>query len=402
MNKYIINKVGSGSYDQNGLGHECLNHVQYKNGNYYGYITPYGNISHDALVKVNTGFKIDKKINHLDDVTVIFIDSNNNIVGFYKDATVFQGLDVRTINNANLEDYKSYLINNNFINEEDLSNLLAIRKELNKQTNKEQQENEVLFNIISTNFYYINKPCHLDLTDWVIGRGRNYKLTPKNIEELDQIIEDLIDPKKSTTTSDYTFRDELFDLLTIIGKDKAENIYSNWLVYIINPEHYTINKNFCITKFISIFDNDIACKINDETNITVKREAKKNKGRIDILIKIITSDAKIFNLVIEVKVDANLGEKQIEKYQDFAENTQVYILKPDYKELKDYPDKTKVVNFSDVGKVLNDDGVKKLAEKYKVKDFLEVIEHRLKENESFINKSNRLIFEYGIKNKYTS
>ncbi|MFJ1434126.1 PD-(D/E)XK nuclease family protein [Capnocytophaga canimorsus] len=106
-----------------------------------------------------------------------------------------------------------------------------------------------------------------------------------------------------------------FNIFQICGVDHYENTHSKIIAELLNPNGTHGLKSKLLECFIEILGNDFIINDFDCNNSSVFTEYSIREGRIDILIQN-ANDA----IIIENKIYARDGERQLSRYDKYAQN----------------------------------------------------------------------------------
>lgn len=322
----ILNKMYSGDYLKENIGHEFINEYTTDDGEQYIYVNPWQNVRN-----------LDKGDNYIIQVR-------------YAGKNCYEVISYAKIEKYNAKDkgkglkYGGFqlgeLLGNNDTGYPNSSGIYAHLKAIDFKRCK------------ANTYLRFDKECHLpdgatpiDLAGFEFGRqnSRRYVFTPKDKKEhCDELIKfintnEYWQEVENSKLSPKKYNPAEINIIDVIGKQYEELTFSNWLAF------YLRNSQLC-KRFISecLKPNKI-----DESFLANLTFPKREHHNIDIWIE---SEKMI--IVIENKIDSGLnGIKQIEdgkftnqleKYHKFAEtcakqnnkkNVYYYVIKPNYNQL---------------------------------------------------------------------
>ena len=134
------------------------------------------------------------------------------------------------------------------------------------------------------------------------------------IEPLQKLLNDVYELKK------FYDKKENFNIFKILDLSGKENVHSDIIATLLNPKG-SHNKGVLFLKLFLKECLNITEKEFDVNNIIVKREDKRDNGRIDILIK----NSKNQEIFIENKIYAGDQENQIVRYKKHKPYKMVYL-----------------------------------------------------------------------------
>ena len=372
--KILIDKMFTGRYidDWNNIGHEIIYYFKPDNEDKSCiYITPYGylkdgrgeNIKYVLLAsaKKNGKYQIFSKV----EVSKLLVKQNKDtdkyiyknkysnahyeqilkykfggkyLYDIYKqdfqnDDAVYATYEVEKI--YTVKQGKSIIIDTKYIEDNNVYTKIEIcGKEEGRILHNKKDGNKNPLNIGQKNYIYISE-------------GNEEKEIKKIIDK-EQIWKEMqVNEYKEDNDIDYEITKE-DKIISIIGKETDELVYSNMLYYYFNAMY---NGKILFNYFLDYLKNNfkgdnkkILEKINEEFNVeNIEKEKSIHEGRIDLYAK--NND---INIVIENKINSMINGKeelgkQLRVYNNYYENINSedflgIIFVPNYNEDKIYSD----------------------------------------------------------------
>lgn len=329
----LINKMCTGSFTINNIGHEIINYFKTDIGEEYLYVLPYGGMSKKHNNKIK--YVLLTSSLHKKSVQIIAKAEVEEQIHFDGDKGSIEAHNkqLEQINNRNIS-YGGCKVNQIFKN--NIYNDIAIyatfkvksiikpKKEL-FITNDNKKDKE--------NYIYINKQISSSSLKSYISSEvdyADYNILENAINNKSYWSED--DVTTSLNVNSYTPKKEERNFLDLIEKENDEQIYTNLF-------YYWFNKKDIMNRFINKY-------ISADDNYSVKKEkiTTSQKGRMDIL-----AEGKNNIVIIENKIKSGLNgidkEKNIsqldtyfndaiqeyqEKGMSIPKNIYGFIFVPDY------------------------------------------------------------------------
>lgn len=352
----LLNKMFTGKYTENNIGHEIINLYKCDNGNNYIYILPYGGIAKEHNDRIRYILLVGAEKEHripvlakVEDVVQIHfggdkgnIDTHHEQIGFIETNDVkYGGKPLHQIMLDNEGNEKALYIT--FQSKSVIKPLKPIYL-YDESANIEEKHNE--YNL------KVNMQLHFHSKTYVDEQSDAGETLLKLIEdENGEYWENGNNTEKIDISSFESI--ERTNFLQLICKEDDEVIFTNLLYYYLNSNPYVLNLFVAdclgVDKDNYKISREVKCQIpSDEER---KREEKtKNDvrtGRVDLWIEgqsnIIVIENKIKSGIngIRHNLDSEYVLSQLDLYKEFAESVaydnrkkvSCFILVPDYNEI---------------------------------------------------------------------
>lgn len=356
----ILNRVFSGGYLNENLGHEVINFFKDDNGEHYIYVTPYGKVKYkennkytDVVLMRSMGQGYYEILGWASDLECLISDEfrkkpinmKNPINELLKTE---QNHQIDMIKNQNIK-YNGILLHDLFNKQENsvyftfkAGKFRKPKMKIYIKDNKLNENGDRFENTIYVNFTAGQYLC-------------NYLENEEEIEKLKTFLKNddfwENDGVEQVTTELLEKSAEKTHLLEMLGKEYDELAYSNWISYVLN------NDNALLSAFLSEYAKGFGMNAKEtfvHREYTSKTKEKNiNIGRIDLYI----SDRKS-SIIIENKVKSGINGikyikemdneinqldnyKNIEKIESLK-NANYYLLVPNHHDILNNP--TEVTN----------------------------------------------------------
>lgn len=301
--KYVFNKVFTGEFLKNNLGHEVINFIEFqegKNKQRYVYLNPEGKRAKAAEKYTKYVFHVMgigknkyeviglSEVEWNDSCHYVPIKKTDNsdlypkLEGFSLKDLFVHGADFGTVKAY------SFKTKNYYVPKEDISILFDNKK---AEIDKEKKQIKLI--------------CRLQRNICYSRRINNSE--EDDVHILDELIKNIdfyFEIKKNDEKIDRD-NDEL-SYSVICDRTKLEDSMSNQIAYYLNRDQELLD--IFINNFLGIKD------ISDEYSFDIERE----RGHIDILIKVIDKNGTVKKvMVIENKIDSDFSTMQLRKYIDY-------------------------------------------------------------------------------------
>ncbi|MEE3744084.1 PD-(D/E)XK nuclease family protein [Campylobacter porcelli] len=307
----ILNRVFSGGYLNDNLGHEVINFFKADNGEHYIYITPYGKINIKAknvaavLMVRSVGQGHMEILGYASDLECLISDefmkgSRNKLMDEEQDKQI------KLIKEEKIK-YGGKALNELFNEQE---NTVYVTFKVGSFKKPKQKIYIVNENEVSDNKCYVNFRAKQSLIEYLDEE----KLKDSKLQEfLDK--KEFWDEKPCQSVDEIMKNNEDIkdvNFFEVIGKEYDELAFSNIISYVLNEDRELLAK-FCLEFAKFQMDSKMA---------VITRETDEN---IDIYIKddkhAIVIENKIKSGVNGKKYDEKMNEEienQLDKYRDFA------------------------------------------------------------------------------------
>ena len=387
----IINRMFSGGYLDERLGHEIINLFNADNGRHYIYVNPYGTINEDAknahkVLLVRAISKHCFEILACASELRLLLSDELFTSGRKRGAKEELKRQSEMIEAQNIA-YGGVLLNELFESENDSPNAAYITFETSN------------FKKPKFKFYIVDDEKLIDETHFLVP----FKFSSQSLKQYvrhESVLDKIFAPElwQSGDTAKRIKRDEILNfkakeqnILEIIGKMDDELSFSNWIVYYLRND----------TELFLKFANEIL-RLRLSADAQILREYKN----IDIFIKdqnhAIVIENKIKSGINGIRHDLQSGIvcSQLDKYakiadkQDSGGRAKCFLLLPDYsyadRELTKFDEyeRYSVIRYSTLLKIFEThecslkfydefrDALRKHTSEYK-KDFYEIMQERL-------------------------
>lgn len=456
--EYILfNKMNTGSYDNENIGHEIINYFKADNGYEYIYILPYGGIGYHQTDKIkhilltgslsNGRIEIIAKIPNLNPENQVFKNGNGHYLTNHKNEKMninshnknkknheiqIKEIDKESVFYHDLPIYK--IMEDNYGAEEAIyysfkckDNIFKPKRPLFITNIKEDED-------IKNNIYYINNN---------VQRSKGYLSNSSNSSDYKKIVniindEALWEKKDNTPTVDEFLEDYLKDMnkennnesnfINIIKKHYDELAFSNMFEYFIKRDD-------------KVLKNLVSFLVNSKVNKSEVEKAliTREENNIDLIIRtqnhFIVIENKIKSSINGIKKESDkISETQLDKYYRYAEfltgdnkalnkndnfirkyttdlnkKTSYFIFTPNYNNINlskyDKHNIYQVIKYSTLHKFFKENRPTNFInkkEEYYYDDFINALEFHSQEKDSYIYKKiqDRFIDAINLKTKY--
>lgn len=422
-NVILINRMCTGTYTINNIGHEIINYFKASDGNVYIYILPYGSMNEKYDDRIKTILLTSVLSNHRIEI-IAKIDNPQQEIKFKE----LKGKKLEKIHEQQVEKYKNIyyggktleqIFQNNYNNRQ----AIHITFKTNPQNMKKPKKGKHIYITDSEEFKDDDNCIYIKIGKKLASSSlkqyfdeerkadkEDYDIISKYLEKIEW--EDF-QPEK--IPENFTINDDNINFLQLIEKEDEEQIYTNMM-------WYWLSRKGVFNKFL---------KYIRYNNLTDDYELLKEKvipgGRTDILAlgnnNIIIIENKIMSGIngIEKEESGNIVKTQLDKYIEGIEKKQEekkllfskkdkdnrtikgFIFIPDYREfdflneIKKCNDQNildkyyKIIKYSELYEFFNKEEIKRImfhdlyGKKYYL-DFLRAIELQKQLNISDKNK----------------
>lgn len=315
----LINKMCTGSYTINNIGHEIINYFKANDENVYIYISPYGSMDKKYDNRIKTIFLTSALSNHKIEIIAKIDNPEQEIL--FKESNKKESIQ---IHKEQVEKYQNVLYGgknleeifvNNYKNQESIHITFKT-----KAKNMKKPKKGMHIFIVNEKYYYIYKnkndenciyiPIKEEIASSSLKQYFEKIRNSKSYNEIGKYLKDIywenFNPEEITDKS--IENDEKINFLQLIEKEDEEQIYTNMIWYWFSRENI-------FNKFLEFIKLD---KLID--NYDINKEKVVKGGRTDILAlgekNIIVIENKILSGINGREEDKNdnVLKTQLSKY----------------------------------------------------------------------------------------